>query len=400
MRKNKLYISRHTVKYIIISYINVGFNILINLFLINKLSSYDFGRVSIGKIIFQSFDLSHLGIRNGFDRLFPRMENNDVTNEYFTVGLLCTFISSIGFLIFWAIYKSNSILFYFFFALAGILSSLVMLYRIYYRSLNDKKKFVSLSGIFILLPPSAEILGFLIGGITGYLIGFLSSYIVIFIIAIKKYSVKLSLIKKNIFIILKNIFNKGTLVYLSGLISFFATSLDRLFIEQYWGLEAVGVFSVIMFVFSIFGVFAVNYTEMIMNKIISLRSIKYVLKQISYILLLIIALVTIVYFFFPFLINLFMKQYVAIIPLMRIIIFAAIPYSVLAILNYYMHAIDQRKILLLINIFCTLSYFIGLYCILNQTTSFQFIMYLKIAFYTLLSLLTFIAATIFSKRIN
>ena len=138
MIKIKHHININTIKYISISYINVGLNILINFILINKLSSYNFGKISIGKTIFQSFEFSHLGIRNGFDRLFPSMEKNIEINEYFTVGLITTFISSVCFVFFGSVYKFESLLFYFFF-IAGVIYSLITLYRIYYRSIKDKQ---------------------------------------------------------------------------------------------------------------------------------------------------------------------------------------------------------------------------------------------------------------------
>lgn len=400
MIKIKSHININTIKYISISYINVGLNVLINLFLINKLSSYNFGKISIGKTIFQSFEFSHIGIRNGFDRLFPSMEKNIEINEYFTVGLITTFISSLCFVFFWSVYKFESLLFYFFFIIAGVIYSLITLYRIYYRSIKDKQKFVSLSFFSILLPPIAEIIGFLVFGIKGYIIGFLFAYIVVLIIVHKKYTIRLIFKRDRFFSILKKILDKGWLLFLTGLVAFFSTSADRFLIENYWGLEAVGRFSIIMFIFSVFGMFPVNYTEMIMSKIISSRSLKYTFQHMFFIFAFMIILVGIIYFLLPFLVKIFINKYIADIPLMRIIIFATVPYSMRSVIYYYMHAIDKREILFFIDLFTTILYFIGLFYTLKNTTSFENIIYLKVGFYSLSILLTVFSAIKFSKKIN
>ena len=62
-------LNKNLLKYISLSYLNVVLNVLINVLLLNRLTSIDFGRFSLAKTIFQSFEFSHLGIRNAFDRI-------------------------------------------------------------------------------------------------------------------------------------------------------------------------------------------------------------------------------------------------------------------------------------------------------------------------------------------
>ena len=146
--------------------------------------------------------------------------------------------------------------------------------------------------------------------------------------------------------------------------------------------------------------FSVNYTEMIMSNIISSKSFKYALKHMLYIFIFMILLSAIAYVLLPFLITIFMNQYKDDISLMRIIIFAAIPYSMRSILYYYMHAIDKRKILLIIDLFSTIIYFVILFFILKHTSSFELIMFLKIGYYMLSILSTGFFAFHYSKKIK
>ena len=215
-------INIHTIKYISVSYINVALNIIINLILINKVSSYDLGRISIGKTIFQSFEFTHVGIRNGFDRIFPNINNEAEKNEIFQVGLITTLFFSICFFLFWSVYKFNSIIFYSFFTLSGVIYSLVMLFRVYYRSFSDKKKFVKLSAIAILLPSLSELFGFIIYGIHGYLLGFILSYLIILFFVLTKYAIPLKSKFSGLRFghALKMVLDKGLLLFVSGLITF------------------------------------------------------------------------------------------------------------------------------------------------------------------------------------
>ncbi|SCD20212.1 MATE_Wzx_like [Proteiniphilum saccharofermentans] len=393
-------INKSIIKYISLSYVNVGLNVLINLILINKTSAYDFGKISIGKTIFQSYDFTHLGIRNGFDRLFPQLEGKNVVGDIFSVGFISTFVVSLLFLIFWSIYKSDFFLFYSAFSVSGIIYSLTTLYRIYYRAQSDKKKFVSLSFYTILVPPLCELIGFLLFNVLGYVIAFFASYIFLLIFVQKKYAIKLNIKKKRFILIWKKIQKKGWLLFLSSLIAFFSTSADRFFIESYWGLEAVGRFSVIMFFFSVFRLFPVNYTEMIMNRLITTRSFKYASRHILFLFLFMLIIVVLAFLFLPFLIKTFMPNYKEDIELMRIVIWAVIPFSLRSVLFYYMHGIDKRKTLLFIDSISTILYFVGLIFTLKHTNSFEMIMFLKLAFYILSILLTFTFALMYSRQMQ
>lgn len=397
-RKTKT--NKSVFKYLSISYINVGLNVLINLLLINNLSSYNFGRISIGKTIFQTFDFAHIGIRNGLDRLLPDKHEEEEINEYFTVGLSTTLFVSFFFFIFWNIYKSSSILFYIFFTLSGIFYSVITLYRIYYRSKNNKGNFVRISFYSILFPSLIELFGFILFGIKGYIIGFLFAYIIVIIIIYKKFHVNLIIYKERYITVLKKILDKGWLLFLTSLVAFFSTSADRFLIEYYWGLEAVGRFSVIMFIFSVLAMFPVNYTEMIMSNIIKLKSFKYVFRHAILIAGFIFILVVLVYFLLPFLVQVFMKQYINDIHFMKIILLAIIPYSMRSVFYYYMHAIDKRVILFIIDLITTIAYIIGLMFILTKTNNLEYILYLKIGFYTVTILFTLFFALFYSKRIR
>jgi len=392
--------NKNTIGYLSLNYVNTFLNVLLNLILIKNLSAYNFGKVSIGKTIFQSFEFSHIGIRYGFDRFFPHQKNKNNLIEMFSVGILSTAIFSFAFVCFWFIYEDENRLFYLYFSVSGFLYSIIMLYRIYYRSQEEKKDFVNISIYSILLPTISQLIGFYFYNITGLVVSFFLSYILVILIIAKKYSIKIVWLPHKNIPIFKKLINKGILLFFTSLLAFFSSSGDRFFIAEYWGLEAVGIFSIVMFFFSIFSMFSVNYTEMIMNKIIVSRSLKFSAKHMAFLFCVISLLCFIAYLVIPFLVLYFIPLYTKQIPFINIILLAVVPFSVKSILNYYLMAIDKRTTIFLVELLITLLYFAGLIYSLKYTQSLLNIMYLKVCFYFSGTALTLFFAIIYSYRKN
>jgi O-antigen/teichoic acid export membrane protein len=395
----KRIISLNTIKYLIISYLSTILNILLNILTIRLLDSYQLGKITLGKSIFQSFDFSHFGIRFGMDRHLPHAENVRDETEIFSVGYVSSFLFSLLFVVFWIFYTIDDIFFYSCFYLSGLLSTLITVYRIYYRSQPDKKKFINLSLLVNTLPVIIQI-GFLyLYGIVGFVISMILSYIFSFLYTIKFYGVKNIFLRKQSLQVFKKLLKSGYILFFSAIVSYFSTIGDRFFIADYWGLEQLGIFSIVMFFFSVFGMFSVNYTEMIMNKIIISKSFRYIMKQIFIMFLLVLSLLIVAYFILPLFVKYLMPDYLDYIPLMRLILVAALPYSGLSILNYYLHSLDKRNVLFAINIFCTISYFILLFYLLNRVVSLEKLIILKITFFSFSFVLTLLASIYFSRII-
>src|SRR5690606_5270152 len=124
-----------------------------------------------------SFEFSHFGIRNGLDRHLPGDRNPNVKNVMFTVSYYSSLFFSLFFVLFWAIYQQDDILFYSCFYLSGLFYTLITIYRIYYRSQNNKSSFINISIIVNIIPVLAQIIGFYFYSINGLIFAHILSYI-------------------------------------------------------------------------------------------------------------------------------------------------------------------------------------------------------------------------------
>jgi O-antigen/teichoic acid export membrane protein len=363
------------------------------------LDSHIYGKVSLGKSILHFFDISHLGTRYGLDRLLPetRLRSEKVASEIFSAGFILNAFFSALLVIFWFFYEIKDVIFYCSFYISGFLYALITSYRIFFRAGNNKKTFIELTFISTFLISTAQLVAFLIFGINGYLISSIVSYFIVYIIVSKRYKIVVKVSLKRFIVITKTLFDKGWLLFISALISYLAIFGDRFFIAKYAGLTHVADFSVVMFFFSIFSIFATTYTDMIMNKIVCFKSIKFVLKESVQLFFLSACIAFLLYFFLPLFIDLVMPKYLRIIPYVNIILLFAIPYAILPVVNYYLQALDKRKQLLTTNIISTVVYFFLLLFVLIKKMDFKYIIYARSVYLLLIVMFNFSLAIIYSN---
>jgi O-antigen/teichoic acid export membrane protein len=382
--------SKSFFKYIGVGYTGAILNMILSLLLIKFLTPIFWGKVTLGKSIFQSFEYSHLGLRNGLDRWLPHCEGQNDRNIIFSIAYLFSFFISFFFVFFWMLYYPNEVLFYLCFSLSGLLYTLVTIYRIYYRCLEQKRDFINISFYVIIFPLLIQIIGLFIWGGEGFVISHLLSYALSLFICCCLWKIKICIVKDKIYPVLKKLLSSGFLLFLSAIINFLATTGDRFFIVEYWGLELLGVYGVIMFFFAAFSIFSLNYTELIMNKIILSPSLSFIMKHILGECLISFFLVLLSYPLLPIFVEYFMPQYIDYLSSIKLILLAVVPYAALPILNYSLHALDKRNILLIINIVCTSIYFVILLFILSSSRKLEQLIYLKIFFNVVIVVLTFI----------
>lgn len=394
---NKL-INTEFFKYLFISYISVILNVVLNIITIKYLSVMELGRVTLGKTIFQSFDFSHIGIRYGLDRLLPSIKNQKLKSEVLRVAYYCIFFSSAILMLIWIFYNKSDHLFYLSFSMAGLFYALLMTYRVFYRADENKSNFIIISILVNLLPITFQIFGLIIWDKWGLVFSGLFGYLLSFIIVKCKYEIKFKLKLIRSLLILRDLQKKGFVLFISAVFTFFSTVGDRIIIEEFWGLKILGIYSVILFVFSVFSIFSVSYTEMIMNKIVQNKSFKFVLSHSIKIMVLTFLLIVVSINLLPFFVNLLIPKYNIYNIQMRNVLIGAIPYSCLPILNHYLHALDKRNVLLLINIICTVAYFSGLIVVLRRTISLDNLIFLKNSFYFIIVFVTMFFAFLYSKN--
>lgn len=382
------FISLDSLKYMLANYISVLFSILLNFAMMKFLDPVLLGKTTLGKSIFQSFDIAHFGIRYGLDRILPHSISSKEKSEIFTVGYFSSFFFSFFFFLFWLVYELDDFLFYSCFYISGMLYSLITISRIYYRAQEDKKSFINFSVLTAVIPSVAQLLSLYYWGIYGYLFAHLTSYFLLYILSITFFRIKFSYKRNNFFKLFKKLFGSGYLLFISAMVSYISMTGDRFIIAHYWGLETVGVFGIVMFFFSIFNIYSVSYTELIMNELIIKSSFKYVLKQMFFLISSTFLFVLIAYYFVPYFVQLFIPQYLEYVKQMRLILLGIIPYSILPVLNYHLHSRDKRDALLVINLICTMIYFILLYVVLNYSNSFDYLVILKNLFFYSITIMT------------
>lgn len=375
--------------YILIGYSSVFLNVLLSILLIRKLNISDFGRVSIGKTIFQSFEYSHLGIRYGYDRSLPVCEDHHLKQRIFWAGFYSTVLASLGFAVFWAIFYHNSLWFYSFFIASGLIYAILQLIRIYYRSEADKQVFVKISGMSMLLPIVAQIVGFLVLGTWGLLLGLLLSYVLSVLYALLCFKIEFLTYHKTLLKEFKMLFSQGYILFLTTMLVFAVSSGDRVLIEKYWGLDMVGEYSIIMFIFSIMAIFPVNYTELIMSRVIKEKSLRYVIRHVFILAAITCTMCVAALLLLPLVFSWFLPQYLTLFPHMKIVVWAAVPYSMMSLLNYFLHGTDNRGAIFLTNVITAVLYFIALFFILDRTRNVDYILIAKTAYYVLGILMLF-----------
>ncbi|WP_423736761.1 lipopolysaccharide biosynthesis protein [Chitinophaga caseinilytica] len=387
--------------YILSGYVTVAANILLSIILMKKLDVSAFGMTSIGRTIFQSFEFSHLGVRYGLDRLLPGTTDQQSRLRLFWAGFTSTFVFSMLFVIFWGALYIRSINFYIFFIVSGLIYAVVQIYRVYYRSLQDKKQFLLVSVSSMLVPALVQIVSFLAGGLWVMIIAMLTTYLVVFGYTSRRYKIAFPEKKQGTAgTEVKSLLSFGFILFITALLSFIVSSGDRIFMEKYWGVDAVGEYSIIMFVFSTLSIFPGNYTELIMSEIIKRKSLSYVAKHCLILagLTLLFCLLTIVVV--PFAFSWFLPQYLYLVPHMDIVVWAAVPFSVTSVLNYYLHAIDKRKFILISNFCGTVIYLIVYFIILKRHLSIDYVLACKILYFVLIAGLLIAFSLVQSHRVK
>ena len=136
---------------------------------------------------------------------------------------------------------------------------------------------------------------------------------------------------------------------------------------------------------------------MYMNRIISNKSLSYVLKHTIVVVGLSLVMVVIVYFIIDDLLLIYMPQYAADTFNIKLIILGVIPFSLRSQLYYYMHGRDKRKLLVFTDLFSTIVYFLILLYVLKYSKTMENIIFAKLIYYFINAVIIFIFAFIVSK---
>lgn len=356
---------RSKIIYIFLSYSIQLLNILLNLVFMQRLPVSLLGDVAIAKIWLQTFDYTHLGTRFALDRYLPMTKNDGHRSAYLLFSLLVSFFGSLAILLISLIIENANITI-FSFCLVGISLAITNVIKAYFRATENIKSVNILMGWLYAFPLTISLLASLYS-FNAFILIYPISFWVLLIIFFLKYGFNItfdmSMRWNYILAIKRRMVGASKFLFLNSVIIYLSFVIDRLFVDWSLGRDALGTYSIIMFVFaSIFSIPSI-LTELIYPKIIrsTVKEKKlFHWKESALVffgtcMVILIANVSMYY-----LVERFTK-YAELVPLMQLAAIGVIPYSCIAILNHVFNALDKRWLLFIINLVSLLIYVLFLF---------------------------------------
>jgi O-antigen/teichoic acid export membrane protein len=361
-------------------------NVVCMTLLMHTLSVTLFGIFAYGKTLSQYFDYSHLGARYTINRYVP-VSTPHKNRALLHSALFISMFVSIFILFILCIVRVIDNLPVFLLCTGGIFYSIVNVYAVYRRDMADIAYLIKVNFLICILPPLLIMiaLGFGIASLTLLVFLFVIAQVLIFLIVFMRNDLfpYIFLIPKKFLLRIGPILMVGFPVLISNLILVLGMTIDRIFIKQYLGYSSVGIYSAILYVFTFLLILPGSLNQVFQPKIIiELRkglSSLIVYKTMLYTVLLLIPVVAAVYFMTPFLVKMFMHQYLAYAYLMSIASFIIVPFALCTAYTGAFTAIDERIYLLSANIISLIIYVLFLFLYLHNRVeiNFEYLLILK-----------------------
>lgn len=379
---------RSKLIYIGLSYSIQVLNVILNLIFMQRLPMSILGDLAIAKVWLQTFDYTHLGSRFALDRFLPVTKRSEQRQLYLWITLAIVFSGSLLVIFFsMIIEKVNYVVLSFCFV--GMSLAIGNVIKAYFRATSDIKSVNNIVMRLYCLP-----LAISVGVATFDYEIFLLVYPISFLAALVYFFITFSKNKGHFLlwshrtrVFFIKMSSVSGLLFINSIIVYVTLVIDRLFVDWTLGRDALGQYSIVMFVFaSLFTVPSI-LTELIFPKIIRKvvheRS-RLFLKEILFVSLATLLMILVV--------NAFMYLFVAnytthknLLPLMQLASLAVLPYSVTSILSHVFNGLDYRLRLLKINALLLVCYFVVLF-IISMHPALELFLYAKIAFSILTSI--------------
>ncbi|MFM5558196.1 hypothetical protein [Aeromonas media] len=354
---------RSKIIYIFLSYSIQLLNILLNLVFMQRLPVSLLGDVAIAKIWLQTFDYTHLGTRFALDRYLPMTKSDGHRSAYLLFSLLVSFFGSLAILLISLIIENANITI-FSFCLVGISLAITNVIKAYFRATENIKSVNILMGWLYAFPLTISLLASLYS-FNAFILIYPISFWVLLIILLLKYgfNITFDMRWRYILAIKRKMIGTSKLLFLNSVIIYLSFVIDRLFVDWSLGRDALGTYSIIMFVFaSIFSIPSI-LTELIYPKIIrsTVKEKKlFHWKESALVFFGTCVVILIANVSMYYLVERFTK-YSELVPLMQLAAIGVIPYSCIAILNHVFNALDKRWLLFIINLVSLLIYVLFLF---------------------------------------
>ena len=195
------------------------------------------------------------------------------------------------------------------------------------------------------------------------------------------------------------LFDHGKSLFILSILTVAVVSIDRLFINHFFGLEFNGYYTFLTLVISSFAILPNSITELAINKIVvnakNLKNSNRIL-HINFLLILSSSLLLflVVFFGLNFILVNFFPEYLLIENEIKVSMFYIFPFGLLGILQYNLIAKKRHLLVININLVGTFFYYLILTLIgynLESENALLFLSYNKILYALIMFLLLFIA---------
>lgn len=379
------------------NYFTQFLNILFIYLLTANLSIEEVGLYGLCRSILAILEFSNLGTRFGLDFVLPFLNKN--SNQYTNSTLSLNFwISFIVILIIPFFYKNFNILIY---GIGSMFFLTFNLVRLVNRAKGNTTIFIKQSFLHNSVPLLFQILGLFVYGFRGVVIGFLlGSIFNLFISKVNFFDFISYKPKPNVIL---NLISKGRGLFILSFLTIAVVSIDRIFIDYFYGPKFNGLYTFLTLVLSSFAILPNSITELAINKIV--KNVKNV-KNSNYILLLnslvisstSLILLAILYFLMNYILTILFPDYLLIENEIKIALIYILPFGLLGILQYNLIAQKKHNVVIFSNILGAVLYYIILVYIgtyYSSESALLFLTYNKIiyAFFMLFLLLFFYLRT-------
>ena len=383
---------KNTLIHVSQNYLSQFLNILLIFFVTFKLSVEEVGIFGICKSILSVLEFSNLGSRHGLDFKLPFTKTpykfiNSVLSVNFWISLLLIFLISV--------YYDNSDISIF--IIGGVIFLTFNLIRLGNRAMGKTYLFITQSIFHNIIPIIFQIIGLLLYGFSGLVFGFLLG--ATFNLIIHKVNLLEIIFTKPNFNKILVLFDHGKSLFILSILTVAVVSIDRLFINHFFGLEFNGYYTFLILVISSFAILPNSITELAINKIVvnakNLKNSNRIL-HINFLLILSSSLLLflVVFFGLNFILVNFFPEYLLIENEIKVSMFYIFPFGLLGILQYNLIAKKRHLLVININLVGTFFYYLILTLIgynLESENALLFLSYNKILYALIMFLLLFIA---------
>ncbi|MGR3811429.1 oligosaccharide flippase family protein [Jiulongibacter sp. NS-SX5] len=388
---------KQTIRYLSSSFVIQILNLSFSFFLIRKLSLENVGRFNLAKTLAGFFQYSSFGLRYAMDRRLP---NGSRTTNWHLL-LICIQFSNFFniplLLIFFINYEYNYQ--YLIYCFGGILFSNFTILKVYYRGIGKVSKFIWLSTIGGIVTVVFPFIGLALFGLDGAIIGYTISTVLLFLYYFRSLGSIFTRISFKVFkgIYFKKLFFLGMPLFVTNVLVFLGDNLDKILIEKELGLENLGIFSIVILVYSVSAILPSILVEMYFPDYIKLKKDREInnlfLRHVLVSAVFIVTLILATYALLPVIINYFFLDYVHILPLMNIILLSVFPFIIISPIYCYLFAFDRNNLISLAKVASIFFYFSVLVYILKNSQSLEYIVINKVVsvyVYMLLLILFFL----------